>query len=63
MHPMFVTLFLETDGDGLLTEEQTRRRRAHAARRGRSARVMRAVASPIARAAADVSGRPLGYER
>jgi hypothetical protein len=46
MHPMFVTLFLETDGDGSLTEERTRRRRAHAARRSRSARVMRAVAKP-----------------
>jgi hypothetical protein len=46
MHPMFVTLFLETDSDGSLTEERTRRRRAHAARRSRSARVMRAVAKP-----------------
>jgi hypothetical protein len=40
MHPMFVTLFLETDADDLLTEEQDRKRRAHAARRDRSARVM-----------------------
>ena len=44
MHPMFVTLFIETDADGLLTEEQDRKRRAHAARRGRSARVMRVAA-------------------
>ena len=41
MHPMFVMLFIETDADDLLTEEQDRKRRAHAARRGRSARVMR----------------------
>ena len=40
MHPMFVTLFIETDADDLLTEEQGRKRRAHAARRGRSARIM-----------------------
>jgi hypothetical protein len=47
MHPMFVTLFIETDTDDFLTEEQDRKRRAHAARRGRSARVMRiAVANP-----------------
>jgi hypothetical protein len=47
MHPMFVTLFIETDIDDLLTEEQDEKRRAHAARRGRSARVMRvAVANP-----------------
>ena len=47
MHPMFRTLFIETDADDLLAEEQDRKRRAHAARRGRSARVMRvAAASP-----------------
>jgi hypothetical protein len=47
MHPMFVRLFIETDTDDLLTEEQDRKRRAHAARRGRSARVIRvAVANP-----------------
>ncbi|HLN68068.1 MAG TPA: hypothetical protein VK280_12410 [Streptosporangiaceae bacterium] len=45
MHPMFVTLFIETDADDLLTEEQDRRRRTHAARRGRSARVMRVAAA------------------
>ena len=28
MHPMFVTLFIETDADDLLTEEQDRKRRA-----------------------------------
>jgi hypothetical protein len=47
MHPMFATLFIETDADDLLTEEQDRKRRAHAAKRGRSARVMKvAAASP-----------------
>lgn len=45
MHPMFVTLFLESDADDLLTEEQDRKRRAHAARRGRSARVTRVAAA------------------
>ena len=47
MHPMFVRLFIETDTDDLLTEEQDRKRRAHVARRGRSARVIRvAVDNP-----------------
>ena len=45
MHPMFVTLFIKTDTDDLLTEEQDRKRRAYAARRGRSARVMRVAAA------------------
>jgi hypothetical protein len=45
MHPMFVRLFIETDTDDLLAEEQDRKRRAHAARRGRSARVMRVAAA------------------
>jgi hypothetical protein len=45
MHPMFVTLFIKTDADDLLAEEQDRKRRAHAARRGRSARVMRVAAA------------------
>ena len=31
MHPMFVTLFIKTDTDDLLTEEQDRKRRAYAA--------------------------------
>ena len=47
MHPLFVTLFIDTDADDLLAEEQDRKRRARAARRGRSARVMKvAAASP-----------------
>ena len=45
MHPTFVTLFIETDANDLLTEGQDRRRRANAARRGRSARVMRVAAA------------------
>ena len=28
MHPMFVKLFIETDADDLLAEEQAKRRRA-----------------------------------
>jgi hypothetical protein len=44
MHPMFVTLFLETDADDLLTEDQARKRHARAARRGRSALVIRLAA-------------------
>jgi hypothetical protein len=46
MHPVFVVLFIETDADDS-AEEQDRKRRAHAAGRGRSARVMKvATASP-----------------
>jgi len=45
MHPMFVALFIETDADDLLAEEQERKRRAHAARRGRSARIMKTAAT------------------
>ena len=52
MHPMFVRLFIETDTDDLPTEEQDRKRRAHAAKPGRSARVMRiASLTQTARAA------------
>jgi hypothetical protein len=42
MHPMFVTLFLETDADDLLAEEEARRRAARA-RRDRPAMAVRAV--------------------
>ena len=45
MHAMFVALFIETDADDLLAEEQDRKRRAHAARRGRSARASRVAAA------------------
>jgi hypothetical protein len=45
MHPMFVRLFIETDADDSLAEEENRRRQTRQARRGRSARVTR-VASP-----------------
>ena len=44
MHPLFVTLFIETDDD-LLADEQDRKRRARAVRRGRSARVRRVAAA------------------
>lgn len=46
MHPMFVKLFIETDADDLLTEEQDRKRHVRAARRAKSARVVRADVSP-----------------
>ena len=45
MHPMFVRLFIETDTDDLLTEEQDRKRRARAARRGRPALAVKAAAA------------------
>jgi hypothetical protein len=45
MHPMFVKLFIEPDADDLLAEEQDRKRRTLAARRGRPARVMRIAAA------------------
>jgi len=46
MHPMFVALFIETDAEELLAEEQHSTRHARAARRARSAQVMKvAVAS------------------
>ena len=45
MHPMFRTLFIEADADDLLPEEQKRKHRARAARRGRSARVMTVAAA------------------
>jgi hypothetical protein len=41
MHPMFVTLFLETDDDELLAEEEARRRAA--LRRNRPAMTVRAA--------------------
>ena len=44
MHPMFVTLFIETDADDLLTEEQDKRRHVRQARHSRSAQVIRATA-------------------
>ena len=44
MHPMFVKLFIETDADDLLNEEEDQRRHERRARRDRSARVMRVAA-------------------
>jgi len=47
MHPLFVRLFIETDADDALAEQQDRKRRAHAAPRGRSARARKiATAHP-----------------
>jgi hypothetical protein len=43
MHPMFVKLFIETDADDLLTDEQDKQRHARQARRSRSVQVMRVV--------------------
>jgi hypothetical protein len=43
MHPMFVKLFIETDADDLLPEED-RRRRARRSRRARPAMAVRAAA-------------------
>ena len=43
MHPMFVTLFLDTDDDDLLAEEEARRRAAARLRRNRPAMTVRAA--------------------
>jgi len=43
MHPMFVTLFLETDDDDLLAEQEAKRRAAARARRNRPAMTVRAA--------------------
>jgi hypothetical protein len=43
MHPMFVKLFIETDADELLAEED-RRRRARRSRRAGSAMIVRPAA-------------------
>jgi hypothetical protein len=43
MHPMFVKLFIETDADDLLAEEQDRRRRARRSKRSRPAMVVAAA--------------------
>lgn len=48
MHPMFVKLFIETDVDDLLAEED-RRRRARRSRRARPAMVVRPAARDRAR--------------
>jgi hypothetical protein len=43
MHPMFVKLFLESDAEDLLAEEEARRRGARRSPRNRPAMVIRAV--------------------
>jgi hypothetical protein len=45
MHPMFVKLFLETDADDLLAEEEAKRRAANRARRSQARTAMRVTAS------------------
>jgi hypothetical protein len=45
MHPLFVTLFIETDADDLLTQEQGKQRRTRSVRRSRSAQVVRVPAT------------------
>jgi len=43
MHPTFVKLFIETDADDLLAEEEAKRRRARRSRRTRPTTVGRAA--------------------
>jgi hypothetical protein len=43
MHPMFKELFIQTDTDDLLAQEE-RRRRVHRSRRARPAMVLRPAA-------------------
>jgi hypothetical protein len=43
MHPMFVTLYLETDAD-VLAEEEDRRRAANRTRRARTRQATRIIA-------------------
>jgi hypothetical protein len=43
MHPMFVKLFIETDADDLLAEEEAKRRHARRAGRNRPAVLVRAA--------------------
>lgn len=42
MHPMFVKLFIETDADDLLAEEEARRRQLRQSRRNRPTMIVRA---------------------
>ncbi len=44
MHPMFVKLFIESDADDLLAEEEVKRRRARRSGRNRPAVAVRAAA-------------------
>jgi hypothetical protein len=43
MHPMFVKLFIETDADDLLAEEEAKRRRVRRSQRDRPAVAVRAT--------------------
>ena len=44
MHPMFVELFIETDADDLVAEEEVKRRRARRSRRDRPAVAVKVAA-------------------
>jgi hypothetical protein len=44
MHPMFKELFIQTDADDLLAEDDRRRRRVSRARRARPAVIIRPAA-------------------
>jgi hypothetical protein len=44
MHPMFVKLYLETDADDLLADEEERRRSAKLASRNRARTALRVTA-------------------
>lgn len=55
MHPMFVKLFIETDADDLLAEDEAKRRRARRSRRNRPAVVVRAASRDRTRGPLPVS--------
>jgi hypothetical protein len=44
MHPMFVELFIQTDADDLVAEEEAKRRRARRSRRDRPAVAVKVAA-------------------
>ena len=46
MHPMFVKLFIETDDDDLLVEQEAERHAARRARRNRPAMAVRVIRAP-----------------
>ena len=55
MHPMFVKLFIETDADDLLAEDEAKRRRARRYQRNRPAVVVRAASGDRTRGPLPVS--------
>ena len=46
MHPMFVELYLESNADDVLAEEENRRRTANRTRRARARQATRVIAGP-----------------